>query len=277
MGFDIAVPETKEELFSLMEEADYDLLAGGTDLFVKIEKDLIEPSRIIDVTEAIKGPKFEDGPENVKIQATATHGDLARSPLIKEEFSVLARSAKAVGGTQLRNMATVGGNICNASPSADTLIALYLLDAEVNLVSRDGKRSLPIKKFITGPGETKLDNGEYLESITVPKLPGNFVQFFKKVGRRNALDISVCSMGFVLKKSGSVIDEIRLAYGAVAPTIIRPETVEAFLRGKETNSGTISEAKDLLREEISPISDIRGSAEYREEVVLRTLEKISDV
>lgn len=277
MGFDIAVPETEEELLSLMEETDYDLLAGGTDLFVKIEKDLIEPDRIIDLTEAIKGPEFEDNPEEVKIQATATHGDLARSSLIKEEFPVLARSAKAVGGTQLRNMATVGGNICNASPSADTLIALYLLDAEVNLVSRDGKRSLPIKSFITGPGEAKLNRGEYLESITVPKLPGNFVHFFKKVGRRNALDISVCSMGFVLKKSGSVIDEIRLAYGAVAPTIIRPESVEGFLRGKEINSATISEAKDLLSEEISPISDIRGSAEYREEVVLRTLEKINDV
>lgn len=277
MGFDIAVPETEEKLLSLMEETDYDLLAGGTDLFVKIEKDLIEPDRIIDLTEAIKGPEFEDNPEEVKIQATATHGDLARSPLIKEEFPVLARSAKAVGGTQLRNMATVGGNICNASPSADTLIALYLLDAEVNLVSRNGERSLPIKSFITGPGETKLNRGEYLESITVPKLPGNFVHFFKKVGRRNALDISVCSMGFVLKKSGSVLDEIRLAYGAVAPTIIRPESVEGFLRGKEINSATISEAKDLLSEEISPISDIRGSAEYREEVVLRTLEKINDV
>jgi len=277
LGFDIAVPKKEDQLFSLMEGSEYHLLAGGTDLFVKIEKGLIEPGQIIDLTEVLDGPKFRERSDEVEIRATTTHGDLARSSLIGEEFPVLARSAGAVGGTQLRNMATVGGNICNASPSADTLIALYLLDAEVNLMSREGPRSLSIKNFITGPGETRLRRGEYLKSITVPRLAGEFSHFFKKVGRRNALDISVCSMGFLLKETESIIESIRLAYGAVAPVIVRPKSVENYLQGEEISESTISEARELLRGEISPISDIRGSAEYREEVALRSLEELKNV
>lgn len=274
MGFDILVPENKGELLSLMEEGNYHLLAGGTDLFVKIKKDLINPERVIDLTEVIDGPGIEDNRTDIRIKATTTHTELAESSLIKEEFPVLASSAGAVGATQLRNMGTIGGNICNASPSADTLIALYLLNADVDLVSKEGRRSLSIKDFITGPGETKLARGEYLESITAPKLSGEFRHFFKKVGRRNALDISVCSMGFILKTTKEVIEEIRLAYGAVAPTVIRPTAVEDFLQGRTIDEETISEARRLLKEEISPISDIRGSAEYREAVALRTLEEI---
>lgn len=276
MEFEILVPENKDELLSLMEEGNYHLLAGGTDLFVKIRKDLINPERVIDLTEVIDGSTFEDNRTEVKIKATTTHAELAESSLINEEFPVLASSAGEVGATQLRNMGTVGGNICNASPSADTLIALYLLNADVDLVSSEGRRSLSIKNFITGPGEIKLARGEYLESITVPKLPGEFRHFFKKVGRRNALDISVCSMGFILKTTKEVIEEIRLAYGAVAPTVIRPGAVENYLQERSIDEETISGAQRLLKEEISPISDIRGSAEYREAVALRTLEEIGN-
>ncbi|MFW6111396.1 MAG: FAD binding domain-containing protein [Candidatus Bipolaricaulota bacterium] len=273
MGFEILVPENEDELISLTAEGNYQFLAGGTDLFVKIKKDLINPERIIDLTKAIDGPRFEDNQNEVKIKATTTHAELAESSLINEEFPVLASSAGAVGATQLRNMGTIGGNICNASPSADTLIALYLLNADVDLVSGD-RRSLSIKDFITGPGETELASGEYVESVTVPKLSGEFRHFFKKVGRRNALDISICSMGFILKATKEVIEEIRLGYGAVAPTVIRPTAVENFLRGKTIDKETILEAQRLLKEEISPINDIRGSAKYRETVALRTLEEI---
>lgn len=273
MGFEILVPENEDELISLTAEGNYQFLAGGTDLFVKIKKDLINPERIIDLTKAIDGPRFEDNQNEVKIKATTTHAELAESSLINEEFPVLASSAGAVGATQLRNMGTIGGNICNASPSADTLIALYLLNANVDLVSGD-RRSLSIKDFITGPGETELASGEYVESVTVPKLSGEFRHFFKKIGRRNALDISICSMGFILKDTKEVIEEIRLGYGAVAPTVIRPTAVENFLRGKTIDKETILEAQRLLKEEISPINDIRGSAKYRETVALRTLEEI---
>lgn len=276
MEFELLVPEDKDELFSLLEGDNYNFLAGGTDLFVKIKKGLLSPEVVIDLTEVITGPKFEDNRDKIKIKATATHSDLAESSLINGELPVLARSAGAVGATQLRNMGTIGGNICNASPSADTLIALYLLNAEVNLVNQDGRRSMPIRDFIAGPGETELMSGEYLESITVPKLSGEFRHFFKKVGRRNALEISVCSMGYLLREANGVIEELRLAFGAVAPTITRPTSVEEALQKEKISEEAISKAKELLRDEISPISDIRGSAEYREAVALRSLEEIKN-
>lgn len=276
MGFELLAPDDKEELFALMAEGGYHLLAGGTDLFVKIEKDIISPERVIDLTNVIDGPKLEDEEDKVRISATSTHGELASSALINREFPLLAESAGAVGAVQLRNMATVGGNICNASPSADTLIALYALDARLELESRDGSRTIPIEDFIKGPGEIDLNRGEFLKSITVPKLTGNYRHFFKKVGRRNALDISVCSMGFALKEVEGQIEDIRLAYGAVAPTVVRPSSVERYLTGKSPSGEAIQEAKELLEEEISPISDIRGSAEYRKQVTLRTLEQIAN-
>ncbi|MFW6071106.1 MAG: FAD binding domain-containing protein [Candidatus Bipolaricaulota bacterium] len=274
MEFEFLVPEDEEELFDRMNENDYRLVAGGTDLFVKIEKDLISPKRLLDVTNVIDVPKIEKRDEEIRVSATTTHGELARSTLIQEKFPILAESAESVGGVQLRNKATVGGNICNASPSADSLIALYALDAQLKLKSRDGIRTTPIEDFITGPGETVLRRGEFLESIKIPKLSGNYRHFFKKVGRRNALDISVCSMGFVLKTDGDFTEDIRIAYGAVAPTIVRPTPVEKYLKGKKLTEDVVSEAKNLLEAEISPISDIRGSAEYRRKVALRGLEEL---
>ena len=277
MDFELKIARNKEELLSLMEEKeDYKLLAGGTDLFVKKKKGLISPDRVIDITEVFSEPNMVDTGDDIRINATATHQELATSSFIKKELPVLAQAAEAVGATQLRNMATLGGNVCNASPSADTLIALYLLNAKLTLVNRSGERTITLRDFITGPGSTTLSQAEFLESITIPKLAGNYRHFFEKVGRRNALDISVCSMGYLLKENRGILEEVRLAYGAVAPTVIRPEPVEDFLQGKEPTRDTLDRAKNLLEREISPISDIRGSSEYRKKVALRLLERLGD-
>lgn len=274
MGFDILVPEDQDELFALMEEDNYRLLAGGTDLFVKIEKDMVDPDRVIDITKVLGDTSLKNEEEQVEIPATTTHGELANSSIIQDEFPILADSAKAVGAVQLRNMATIGGNICNASPSADTLIALYALNARLKLKRVEGTRTVPIDDFITGPGSTELESGEFLESVIIPKISDGYEHYFKKIGRRNALDISVCSMGFLLKTDSGEIEDVRIAYGAVAPIIIRPTTVEEFLQGKSVSREILPEAKELLENEISPISDIRGSAEYRKEVALGQLEEL---
>ena len=276
MAFELLVPEDEEKLFSLMEEDDYRLVAGGTDLFVKMEKKALNPDRVIDISEIQTETGLEKNGGVITVLATATFQEIAKSRLIKEELPVLAQSALALGATQLRNMATLGGNVCNASPSADSLIALYLLEPELVLASRDGERKVPLRDFITGPGETNLDRGEYLKKIEIPTVPNDYTQYFEKVGRRNALDISVCAMGYLLNQKDGVVEELRLAYGAVAPTVIRASSVEEYLRGKELTEETIGEAKKLLGSEISPISDIRGSAEYREKVAARLLEKIGD-
>ncbi len=274
MGFEILVPEDQDELFSLMEEDNYHLLAGGTDLFVKIEKDMVDPDRIIDITKALSDTSLKNEEEQVEIPATATHGELANSPIIRDEFPILADSAEAVGAVQLRNMATIGGNICNASPSADTLIALYALNARLKLKRVEGTRTVSIDDFITGPGSTDLQSGEFLESVIIPKISDGYEHYFKKIGRRNALDISVCSMGFLIKTDSDEIEDVRIAYGAVAPRIIRPTSVEEFLQGKPVSGEVLPQAKELLKDEISPISDIRGSAEYRKKVALGQLEEL---
>jgi CO/xanthine dehydrogenase FAD-binding subunit len=276
LAFELLVPEDEEKLFSLMEEDDYRLVAGGTDLFVKMEKKALNPDRVIDISEVQTEPRLEKNGGVITFLATATFQEIAKSRLIKEELPVLAESTLALGATQLRNMATLGGNICNASPSADSLIALYLLEPELVLASRDGERKISLRDFITGPGETDLNRGEYLKKIEIPTVSNDFTHYFEKVGRRNALDISVCAMGYLLNRKDGVVEELRLAYGAVAPTVIRASSVEEFLRGKELTEETIGEAKRLLGTEISPISDIRGSAEYREKVAARLLEKIGD-
>lgn len=274
MGFDILVPEDQDELFGLMKKDNYRLLAGGTDLFVKIEKDMVDPDRIIDITKVLSDTSLKNEEEQVEIPATTTHGELANSSIIQNELPILADSAEAVGAVQLRNMATIGGNICNASPSADTLIALYALNARLKLKSVEGTRIVSIDDFITGPGSIELEPGELLESVIIPKISDGYEHYFKKIGRRNALDISVCSMGFLLKTDSGEIEDVRIAYGAVAPRIIRPTTVEKFLKGKPTSRKVLPEAKELLEDEISPISDIRGSAEYRKAVALGQLEEL---
>ncbi|MBS3736309.1 MAG: xanthine dehydrogenase family protein subunit M [Candidatus Bipolaricaulota bacterium] len=276
MAFELLVPEDEEALFSLMEEKDYRLLAGGTDLYVQMEKDLLSPDRVIDITEVMAEPKIEEKKEKISILATATFQEIAESLLINRYFPVLAQSALAVGATQLRNMATIGGNICNASPSADSLIALYLLNPELVLKSSSRERQIALEDFITGPGETELFRGEYLKSLEISKISEDFSHYFEKVGRRNALDISVCTMGYILKEEDGIIEELRLAYGAVAPTVIRATSVEEYLEGKRLNQENVAEAKKLVKSEISPISDIRGSAEYREKVAARLVEKIGN-
>lgn len=274
MNFQFAKPTTEDELFSLMENNDYSILAGGTDLYVKLKKDLIDADLLVDVRDVLGSPTIDQEGSEVTIGATVTHRQLATSELINEEFSALAEAANSVGGTQLRNMGTVGGNVCNASPSADTLIPLYLYNAKVNLVNRYGRRTLPISEFITGPGSTELTRGEYLEGVTVSKLNGEYEQVFEKVGRRNALDISVASMGYLLRQEDGVVGDFRLAYGAVAPTVLRMTKAEERLVGDELTREAVEDCKELVEEAVSPISDIRGSAEYREKVSVRLLERL---
>jgi len=274
VGFNIVRPSTKSELFSIMENRNYTILAGGTDLFVKLKKDLIDVDCLVDIRDVIDGPAIQDDTHQVTINATATHQELATSSLIQTEFPVLVQAADSVGGTQIRNMGTVGGNICNGSPSADTLLALYLLDAQLSIVGVNGEQTLPIADFIIGPGEAQLTCGEYLENIALPKLTGEYKQYFRKVGRRKALDISVCSMGYLLKTEDGIVKDFRLAYGAVAPTVLRIPKAEERLVGKKLTREAVEDCKKYVSETISPISDIRGSAKYRKTVSLRLLEEL---
>jgi xanthine dehydrogenase FAD-binding subunit len=168
-------------------------------------------------------------------------------------------------------MGTIGGNVANASPAGDSLIPLYLLEAQVNLVGPDGERSIPIEEFILGPGKTALQKGELIVSFWIPFPEGNPRAYFHKVGRRRALYIAVLSLGALVWLEGEVIREARLALGAVAPTVVRPRKVEGKLRGRRLSREDLEPLCAELSAATRPITDVRGPDWYRREAAGKLL------
>lgn len=276
MDCEIVRPESERELFEYMERPSYELVAGGTDVFVKMKKeDGFFPDLLVDLGRVEQAQGIINEGDQIVIGSLTTHRELVESELVRSTVPILSHAAERLGSVQIRNVGTIGGNVCNASPSGDTLVPLYLLQAKINVESRNTSRTLSIDKFIEGPGEIALNKGEYVRSITVPLSGENFLSYFKKVGRRNALEIAICSMGFLLRAEGSAVEELRLAYGSVAPTVVRVRSVEEYVRGKELTPELITEVEDLVRGVISPIDDLRAGKSYREKVALQLLHELS--
>jgi len=166
----------------------------------------------------------------------------------------------------VRNQATLGGNICTASPAGDTLPALYVLEAQLELGSRTTTRTVPIQDFITGPGQTLLEPGEILSAIRIPLPPADSTQCFEKVGRRRALAISVASLAAMLRLTGKTVREIRLAFGSLGPTVLRCPEAEHWLTGRELTPDNLRHAAGMVRQSVRPISDMRATADYRRQV-----------
>lgn len=264
----VLLPRTMPELWSCMkEEADAALYAGGTDLLVKLRRGDVGAHALIclERIEELRGIRKES--ECLWIGAAATHRQLLGSSLIQEELPVLSMAIKTLGSPLIRGMGTIGGNICTASPAGDCLPPLYVLDAVVELHSRGAVRTMPLAAFISGPGETLLAKGEILAGIRVKKPEGFTVHHYEKAGQRKAMAIAVASLAAVLKISGSgIVEEARLAWGSVGPTVVRSAEVEAALIGERLSSTALENASALARRAISPIDDLRASAEYRRTV-----------
>ena len=180
---------------------------------------------------------------------------------------MLMQGVKEVGSLQIRHLATIGGNICNASPSADTIPALLALEASVIILSPKGKRIVPLIKFFRGPGNTVLESNELLASIIIPSLPTDACGIYIGLKSREALDLAIVSVAVLLHKKDGRLNP-RIALGAVAPTPIRAKSAEAFLaEAQSIDDAFIRQAAMLASLEVSPISDVRASAEYRREMV----------
>jgi CO/xanthine dehydrogenase FAD-binding subunit len=237
-------------------------IAGGTDLAVQIADGLVSPHVLVDIAEVNKliGIDQVDGEE--WIGAATSIAEIAESYRLPR---CLIQGAQGIGSPQIRNLGTVGGNVCNASPCGDTLAPLLALDAVLLLRSKDGDRSVPAKKFFTGPKQTVLKNGELLVQIVIGE---NFLEgssAFRMIGKRNGQAISQVNTAVWLKQepgSGKVSD-IRVTCGSVAPIPLRLERVESLLRGRVIDGDLIEEAKQLVEKEIRPISDVRASEQYR--------------
>jgi xanthine dehydrogenase FAD-binding subunit len=206
----------------------------------------------------------EEEGDFIRIGACATHAHLLESSPVQKHLPILARALEVLGSPPIRNMGTIGGNICTASPAGDTLPPLYALDAEVELGQRDGVRRLAVKDFLVGPGQTRLDQGEVLTAVWVPKADGFNIQYYEKVGQRNALACSIASLAsLVCFSSAGLVEKVRLAWGSVGPTIVTCPEAEKALVGKRLTLKTLQQAAALVRQTVSPISDLRADAAYR--------------
>lgn len=261
-------PRTPESLWDVMDEnPDAPLYAGGTDLFVKLRHGVLRPSCLIclERLDELRAVREKDG--TLFIGAAVSHARLLSEPVIGRDFPVLARALGVLGSPHIRNMGTIGGNICTASPAADTLPPLYVLDAEVEIRSRCGSRRMPVREFVVAPGKTQLRRGEIVSGVWLQKRLQYNLHHFEKIGQRNALAIAVVSLAALLKVSGTgVIEEARLAWGSVGPTVVVSIPVEEALVGKPLSLETLRKAGRLAEKAVAPIDDVRAGADYRRQV-----------
>ena len=258
-----AIPELLEQI----GEPGARILCGGTDLVVKIRSGVIDPELMLDIsdTEALRGIQEKD--DRVIIGAATTVSEIIADRLVTEKLPLLQTVLRTLGSTQIRNRATLGGNLVNASPAADSAIPLLLYGADVIVTSAEGDRRIPVEKFLVAPGRTALASGEFVRGVSIPVLSMKFSSFFHKVGRRKAMIIAIASLGALVSTKDDTIDEIRFAAGSVAPRPIRLHKLEAELTGKEITPSLIDQAKKAATRAVSPIDDVRASADYRREVI----------
>lgn len=241
------------------------LMAGGTDLLVKMKQRLVEPSHIINIKNIEELTRLERDGEGVHIGSATRLRNIERSELIATYLPLLHESVRSIGSVQIRNMATIGGNLCNASPAADCAVALLALDAEARILGPEGARTVSIEEFFIGPGKTVLRKDEVLVEVLAPPLSDDAGTSFIKVGR-TSLDLAMVNIAVVLRKRGETVADCRIALGAVAPTPVRVHRAEEFMRGKEMTRETLEEAANIVSDDIRPITDVRAPVEYRREV-----------
>ncbi|RJP36254.1 MAG: xanthine dehydrogenase family protein subunit M [Phycisphaerales bacterium] len=248
------------------------LFAGGTDLLPRWSKGVLQrPEVLVDLKRIpeLKGVSRNDA--EVSIGPCTPLSDLAVDPIIRQTAPVLAEAAGRVACAQVRNRATLGGNLCNASPAADTAVPLILLDATLELTAigpgGPSVRDVAITDFFTGPGATVLAPGEILTHIRFePQPPGTFAAW-DKFGTRPSMEIAVASVGVALRLEGGTVTWVRVGYGSVAPTPLRGRAAEAVLTGSPLSMEVIERAAAAARAEIAPITDVRASEAYRRDVV----------
>jgi len=274
-----SAPQTLQDATRLAADGGATLLAGGTDILPRWSRGLLErPEAVVDLKRIadLRGVTRANG--EIRLGACTTLSDLASDPIIRDAALVLAQAAERVACPQVRNRATIGGNLCNASPAADTAIPLILLDAVLDLATAGAngvaQREVPITDFFRGPGATVLTPGEILTCIRFRPLPERAFAAWDKFGTRPAMEIAVASVGVALKVESGAVTHARVAYGSVAPIPLRGRQAEAALLGKPLSAETITRCEAAARDEIAPITDVRASETFRRDVVAVMLRRM---
>jgi len=250
-------------LFDLMHQygSSFRFLAGGTDLLVRLKSGRINPSAVID----IKGiPDLQGGiqqtTDSITLGGMTLMATLESDPVIKKLFPALAEAAHNVGSVQIRNRASIAGNICNASPAADTAPALLIYNAMVHCISAERSRIVPLQEFITGPGRTALTSRELVKEIILPIPSGNQAAAFTRLTRRKGVDLATINLCCQVSTAGMT----RFALGAVGPVPFIVEERDGILTSNEVSSEDKKSRIKVLMEQAAPITDVRASKEYRQ-------------
>lgn len=268
--FDYFEPATLDEAVALLGEArgTANMLAGGTDLLVQIREHVRSPAQVINIKKilGLDALSFDEN-DGLRIGALTTTRAVETSDLVRRKYASLAQAVTHFASIQVRNRATVVGNVCRASPSADTLPPLIADAACIELRGHQGTRRLALEDFCTGPGRTRKSDDEIATQLIVPPPPPHTGKVYLKHGRRVEMELATVGVAVSLTRDGDACRELRIVLAAVAPTPLRVHAAEAVLRGRVPDAGAIASAALTAMHECKPIGDVRGSADYRRQMV----------
>ena len=271
--FDFKAPVSLSDALNQLDQAGSDarVLAGGTDLVLNMKKKNILPSMLVSL-HLIKNLEYvEEKNGMIHIGALAKHADLAIHPILEKKVSILCQAVGLIGSWQVRNIGTIGGNLCNASPAADATPPLLALDAAVVIATLQGDKTVPINSFFCGPGQTVMKPNEILKEILIRTPVKPSAGCYLKLRRRKAVDISLAGVAFQAESdpSGQLIEQVKIALGGVAPTAIRVPAAENCLVGLSIDDAfkKIPICAEKAARAAKPIDDVRATADYKRTIV----------
>ena len=273
--YELVVPRTLTDALALLrdEPGVWRPFAGGTDLMVLLEAGRLEHRKFFSVWHLPELRGVEASDEYVTLGALTTYTDVRRDALLSREFPMLAQAARETGGVAIQNRGTIGGNIANASPAADSPPALLAYDAEVELVSAVGTRRVAYTEFHTGYKQTVMRADELIARVRLRRPRAGARQFYRKVGTRRAQAISKVCFAGLAELDGDVLNDVRIAVGSVAPVVMRCRRTEELLKGRGLDGALMKGALAEIAREVVPIDDIRSTARYRRRVAQNLLEE----
>ncbi len=270
IDFEYFEPKTLNEALELLSKfgKEAKILAGGTDLLVQMKIRRKTPKYVINIKKIPELVFIRMSNDAIHIGAATKLRMIEKAEYIRKYYQALYEAIRSMASVQIRNMGTIGGNLCNASPAADTAPPLMIYEAKLKLISKRGERVVPITEFFKGPGITICEPDELLLEIIIPKPPTKrFGSKFIKIAR-TSMDLAKVNVAVALKVGSDMksIEDVKIALGSVAPTPIRAYSAEEFLKGKEFNEENIRKAAEIASAETKPITDVRSTAWYRREV-----------
>ena len=263
-------PSSIKEAISLLSEYGQKakVISGGTDLLVQMKHKEWLPDCLISIggISELDYIKYDES-SGLKIGVLTNVVTIANSPLVRSKFNLLAQAASMLGTPTIRNQATLGGNLCNAAPSADTAPPLLVLGAKAKIIGADGEKIVPLEDFFTGPGQTILRNNHLFTEIQIPNLISHSGGAYLKQTRSQGADLALVGVAALVVMDGKILGDVKIALGAVAPTPVRAKKAEEILKGNKLDDKLLEESSRAAVNEAKPIDDVRSSADYRRKLV----------